>query len=67
MKENKENLSVISSIMLRKLRFTQKSLFENSMSLSDRQRILWNAVEKFCNLLMLLNLNFYIALGTLFI
>ena len=42
-------------------------LFENSMSLSDGQRILWTAVGKFCNLLMLLNLYFYITFGTLFI
>ena len=43
------------------------TLFENSTSVSDGQRILWTAVEKFCNLLMLLNLYFYITLGTLFI
>ena len=34
-------------------------LFENSMSVSDGQRILWTAVGKFCNLLMLLNLYLY--------
>ena len=43
------------------------SLFENSMSMSDEHRVLWTAVEKLCNLLMLLNLYFYITLGTLFI
>ena len=36
----------------------QKSLFENSVSMSDWQRILLTAVENFCNLLMLSNLYF---------
>ena len=45
----------------------KESLFENSVSMSYGQRILWTAVEKFCNLLTLLNLYFYITLGTLFI
>ena len=48
-------------------KYLHKSLFENSMSVSDAQRILWSAAEKFCNLLILLNLYFYITLGTLFI
>ena len=52
--------------MLKKMRFSQKSLFENSVTVSDRGRILWNAIEKFYNP-MLLNLYFYITLGTLFI
>ena len=45
------------------------SLFENSTSMLGEQRILWTgtAVEKFFNLLMLLNLCFYITLSTLFI
>ena len=43
------------------------SLFENSMSVLNGQRILWTAVEKFYNLLMLLNLYFYITPGILFI
>ena len=44
-----------------------ESLFENSMSVSDGQKILCTAVETFCNLLMLLNLYFYITLSTLLI
>ena len=35
--------------------FEEMSLFENSVSGLDGQRILWTAVEKFCNLVMLLN------------
>ena len=44
-----------------------ESLYENSMNVLDGQSTLWTAATKFCNLLMLLNLYFYIALGTLFI
>ena len=44
-----------------------QSLFENSISVSDGQRMLWAAVEEFCNLLMLLNLYSYLTLGTIFI
>ena len=42
------------------------SLFQNSVSVANGQRILWNIVEKSCNL-MLLNLYFYLTLSTLFI
>ena len=45
----------------------RKSLYESSVSMSDGQRVLWIAVEKFCDLLMLLNLYFCVTFGTLFI
>ena len=56
----------LTSSFLYFLHFHQ-SLSENSMSVLDGQRLLWTAVEKFCNLLMLLNLDFYLTLGNSFI
>ena len=47
----------LTSSFLYFLHFHQ-SLSENSMSVLDGQRLLWTAVEKLCNLLMLLNLDF---------
>ena len=60
-------LAFLQSVIWINTLIFEMSLFENSMSVSDGQRILWTTVEKFCNLLMLSNLYFYITIGTLFI